>query len=67
MVGAHLLDDVVQTEGVNDRTQLASLGRLLNDRVVERWMREGVTVVDPATTWIDVGVELERDVTILPG
>ncbi len=67
MVGAHLLEDVVQTEGANDRAQLAGLGRLLNDRVVERWMREGVTVVDPATTWIDVGVELERDVTILPG
>ncbi len=67
MVGAHLLEDVVQTEGANDRAQLAGLGRLLNDRVVDRWMREGVTVVDPATTWIDVGVELERDVTILPG
>lgn len=67
MVGAHVLDDVVQTEGANDRAQLAALGRLLNERVVARWMREGVTVVDPATTWIDVDVDLARDVTILPG
>ncbi|CAB4734597.1 unannotated protein [freshwater metagenome] len=67
MVGAHVLADVVQTEGANDRAQLAALGRLLNDRVVDHWMREGVTVVDPATTWIDVHVDLGRDVTILPG
>ena len=67
VVGAHVLDDVVQTEGANDRAQLASLGRVLNQRTVERWMREGVTVVDPATTWIDVDVDLGRDVTILPG
>ena len=67
MVGAHVLDDVVQTEGANDRAQLAALGRVLNDRTVERWMREGVTVVDPATTWIDVDVDLGQDVTILPG
>ena len=38
-----------------------------NRRIVEGWMREGVTVVDPATTWIDVDVELGRDVTLLPG
>jgi bifunctional UDP-N-acetylglucosamine pyrophosphorylase/glucosamine-1-phosphate N-acetyltransferase len=67
VVGAHVLDDVVQTEGANDRAQLAALGRVLNQRTVERWMREGVTVVDPATTWIDVDVDLGQDVTILPG
>ena len=66
-VGAHVLEDVWQTEGVNDRVQLAQLGRVLNDRLVEHWMRQGVTVVDPATTWIDSAVELAADVTILPG
>ncbi|MFT4189649.1 MAG: bifunctional UDP-N-acetylglucosamine diphosphorylase/glucosamine-1-phosphate N-acetyltransferase GlmU [Aeromicrobium sp.] len=66
-VGAHVLEDVWQTEGVNDRVQLATLGRVLNDRLVEHWMRQGVTVVDPATTWIDSGVTLAPDVTILPG
>ncbi|WP_308196250.1 bifunctional UDP-N-acetylglucosamine diphosphorylase/glucosamine-1-phosphate N-acetyltransferase GlmU [Nocardioides bruguierae] len=66
-IGAHVLDDVVQTEGANDRAQLAGLARILNDRVLNRWMKEGVTIVDPATTWIDVDVDLAQDVTILPG
>ncbi len=66
-VGAHVLEDVWQTEGVNDRVQLATLGRVLNERLVEHWMRQGVTIVDPATTWIDSNVSLASDVTILPG
>ena len=66
-VGAYPIDDVMQTEGANDRVQLADLGRELNARIVTRWMREGVTVMDPATTWIDSAVVLAPDVTILPG
>jgi bifunctional UDP-N-acetylglucosamine pyrophosphorylase/glucosamine-1-phosphate N-acetyltransferase len=50
--------------GVNDRVQLAELGRALNARVLDGHMRAGVTVIDPASTWIDVGVTLEPDVTI---
>jgi bifunctional UDP-N-acetylglucosamine pyrophosphorylase/glucosamine-1-phosphate N-acetyltransferase len=57
----------MQTEGANDRIQLAQLGRELNRRIVEDWMREGVTVMDPATTWVDAAVLLAADVTILPG
>ena len=66
-VGAHRIDDVMQTEGANDRAQLAGLAAELNRRTLDRWMREGVTVVDPRTTWIDADVVLEPDVTILPG
>lgn len=66
-VGAVSITDIWQTEGVNDRVQLAQLRRELNRRVLEEWMRAGVTVFDPATTWVDVTVELERDVTLLPG
>jgi bifunctional UDP-N-acetylglucosamine pyrophosphorylase/glucosamine-1-phosphate N-acetyltransferase len=66
-VGAFPLDDVMQTEGANDRVQLAQLGRELNRRIVEGWMRDGVTVMDPATTWLDADVVLAPDVTILPG
>jgi bifunctional UDP-N-acetylglucosamine pyrophosphorylase/glucosamine-1-phosphate N-acetyltransferase len=65
-VGAHRVADTWQTEGVNDRAQLARVGAELNRRVVDGWMRAGVTVVDPATTWIDVGVTLASDVTLLP-
>ena len=66
-VGAHVIEDVRQTHGANDRAQLAELGRELNRRIVTRWMRDGVTVMDPATTWIDADVVLAVDVTILPG
>ena len=59
--------DVTLTLGVNDRVQLAEAGRLLNARTVRRWQLEGVTVQDPATTWIDVTATLAPDVTLLPG
>ncbi len=59
--------DSLLVEGVNDRVQLAALGAELNRRTLEGWMREGVTIVDPGTTWVDVDVELARDVTLLPG
>jgi bifunctional UDP-N-acetylglucosamine pyrophosphorylase/glucosamine-1-phosphate N-acetyltransferase len=58
--------DHTEILGVNDRVQLAELGRLLNRRVLDAWMRAGVTVVDPASTWIDVGVTLEPDVVVHP-
>jgi bifunctional UDP-N-acetylglucosamine pyrophosphorylase/glucosamine-1-phosphate N-acetyltransferase len=54
-------------EGVNDRVQLARLAKELNRRTVTAAMYAGVTIIDPETTWIDVGVTLERDVTLLPG
>ncbi|WP_139981679.1 bifunctional UDP-N-acetylglucosamine diphosphorylase/glucosamine-1-phosphate N-acetyltransferase GlmU [Nocardioides litoris] len=66
-VAAHPVDDVRQTEGVNDRAQLARAGAELNRRILDRWMREGVTVMDPATTWVDATVDLAPDVTLLPG
>jgi len=66
-VGAFPIDDVRQTEGANDRVQLAEMGREMNRRIVTRWMRDGVTVMDPATTWIDADVKLAEDVTLLPG
>jgi len=65
-VGAFRIDDVMQTEGANDRAQLAGLAAELNRRILTRWMQAGVTVVDPATTWVDVDVDLAPDVTLLP-
>ncbi len=66
-VGAFPIDDWVQTQGANDRVQLADLGRELNRRIVEDWMREGVTVMDPESTWIESDVKLAPDVILLPG
>ncbi|MBP6685825.1 MAG: bifunctional UDP-N-acetylglucosamine diphosphorylase/glucosamine-1-phosphate N-acetyltransferase GlmU [Leucobacter sp.] len=53
--------------GVNDRAQLAAAGRELNARIIRGHQRNGVTIVDPATTWIDADVSIESDVEILPG
>lgn len=61
------IDDEHLVAGANDKVQLAALGAELNRRIVERWMRAGVTVVDPASTIIDVEVRLEPDATIHPG
>jgi bifunctional UDP-N-acetylglucosamine pyrophosphorylase/glucosamine-1-phosphate N-acetyltransferase len=47
--------------------QLAAAGAVLNQRLLVAAMRAGVTVVDPATTWVDAGVEMGPDVTLLPG
>ena len=66
-VGALTTDDLWQGEGVNTRSQLARLGAELNRRTLERWMAEGVEIVDPASTWVDVTVELAADVSIRPG
>jgi bifunctional UDP-N-acetylglucosamine pyrophosphorylase/glucosamine-1-phosphate N-acetyltransferase len=56
-----------ETAGVNDRVQLAAAHRSYNARLLERHMRAGVTVVDPATTWLDATVEIEPDAVLLPG
>ncbi len=53
-------------EGVNDRAQLAETARRLNAMIVRGWQLAGVTVLDPATTWIDRAVQLAEDVEILP-
>ena len=66
-VGGAVLADSVQAEGVNDRIQLATLSAELNRRILRRWMADGVTVLDPATTWVHDAVDLAADVTLLPG
>ncbi|QIJ63162.1 bifunctional UDP-N-acetylglucosamine diphosphorylase/glucosamine-1-phosphate N-acetyltransferase GlmU [Streptomyces sp. JB150] len=66
-VGACVAGDHREIAGINNRLQLAEARRILNDRLLERAMLAGVTVVDPATTWVDVSVTFERDVVVHPG
>ncbi|MGW0042417.1 bifunctional UDP-N-acetylglucosamine diphosphorylase/glucosamine-1-phosphate N-acetyltransferase GlmU [Rhodococcus sp. NPDC003348] len=66
-VYAAQLADSGKVAGANDRVQLSALARDMNRRILEAHMRAGVTIVDPATTWIDVEVTIERDATIRPG
>ncbi|HEX9530832.1 MAG TPA: NTP transferase domain-containing protein [Acidimicrobiales bacterium] len=59
--------DPMEAAGVNDRAQLAIAEAELRDRTNERWMRRGVTMLDPERTYIDLSVELGTDVTLFPG
>jgi bifunctional UDP-N-acetylglucosamine pyrophosphorylase / glucosamine-1-phosphate N-acetyltransferase len=65
-VGTTLAADAGEIIGVNDRVQLAPARRELNDRILDGWMRAGVTIVDPASTWIDAGVTIGQDAEIGP-
>ncbi|MFG3198898.1 bifunctional UDP-N-acetylglucosamine diphosphorylase/glucosamine-1-phosphate N-acetyltransferase GlmU [Streptomyces sp. NPDC048208] len=66
-VGASVAGDHREIAGINNRVQLAEARRTLNDRLLTAAMLDGVTVVDPATTWVDVTVGFERDVVVHPG
>jgi bifunctional UDP-N-acetylglucosamine pyrophosphorylase / glucosamine-1-phosphate N-acetyltransferase len=66
-VAAHLTDDLAVTMGVNDRADLAAVETEARRRILDRHMRAGVTIVDPASTWIDVEVEIAADARIEPG
>jgi bifunctional UDP-N-acetylglucosamine pyrophosphorylase/glucosamine-1-phosphate N-acetyltransferase len=62
-----VLEDPSEAAGVNDRAQLAAAEAELRARTNERWMRRGVTMVDPEQTYIDAAVVLHPDVTLFPG
>jgi len=62
-----IVDDPMEAAGVNDRHQLAVAEAELRDRINERWMRRGVTMVDPEHTYVDTTVELAQDVVLYPG
>lgn len=63
---AYCTPDSNEALGINSRAQLAQAEAILRDRIVNHWMSEGVTIVDPTSTFIDMEVELTQDVTILP-
>jgi bifunctional UDP-N-acetylglucosamine pyrophosphorylase / glucosamine-1-phosphate N-acetyltransferase len=63
-VAVHVAPDARETLGCNDRAELAELRALMRDRVNTAWMRSGVLILDPATTWIDVTVRLAPDAVV---
>ena len=65
-VSAVVAADPADTNGVNDRLQLAAAEAELRRRTNEAWMRKGVTMVDPGRTYVDTTVELAADVTLFP-
>ena len=66
VVAVYSAFDPQEVEGINTRVELAAVAAKLRDRINERHMLAGVTIVDPATTWIDADVEIEADTTIHP-
>jgi bifunctional UDP-N-acetylglucosamine pyrophosphorylase/glucosamine-1-phosphate N-acetyltransferase len=66
-VAAHPADDFAVTMGVNDRAELAAVESEARRRILTAHMRAGVTVVDPASTWVDADVEIAADARIEPG
>ncbi|POX57099.1 bifunctional UDP-N-acetylglucosamine diphosphorylase/glucosamine-1-phosphate N-acetyltransferase GlmU [Streptomyces sp. Ru71] len=66
-VGASVAGDHREIAGINNRVQLSEARRILNERLLTAAMLSGVTVIDPATTWVDVTVTFEQDVVVHPG
>ena len=65
-VAVHVAADPFEVEGINTRVELAAAAAALRDRINEAHMLAGVTIVDPGSTWIEAGVEIEPDVTVHP-
>jgi bifunctional UDP-N-acetylglucosamine pyrophosphorylase / glucosamine-1-phosphate N-acetyltransferase len=65
-VSVHVAADPFEAEGINTRVEFAAAAARLRDGINEGHMLAGVTIVDPATTWIEADVEIEPDVTIHP-
>jgi bifunctional UDP-N-acetylglucosamine pyrophosphorylase/glucosamine-1-phosphate N-acetyltransferase len=63
---AWICPEAAATLGINTRAELAVAAAVLRDRINERHMLAGVTIVDPGTTWIEAGVELAEDVVVHP-
>lgn len=66
-VEAFTLSDPAEAQGVNTQAQLAAARAEIRRRVIEGWLRDGVVIVDPANTYVDVTVRLSAGVTLLPG
>jgi len=66
-IGSIMVEDPLETAGVNDRLQLATAEAELRRRTNEHLLRSGVTMVDPSNTYVDTTVQIGQDVTIFPG
>jgi bifunctional UDP-N-acetylglucosamine pyrophosphorylase/glucosamine-1-phosphate N-acetyltransferase len=60
-------EDGSEIFGINSRADLAKAGRALNDRVLSALMDQGVTILDPASTWVEPGVKVGQDTVLFPG
>ncbi|HOJ11643.1 MAG TPA: bifunctional UDP-N-acetylglucosamine diphosphorylase/glucosamine-1-phosphate N-acetyltransferase GlmU [Clostridiales bacterium] len=66
-VGAYVVENPVEILGVNDRVQLYQVSEFLGKRILEKHMKEGVTIIDPGNIYIDDSVKIGVDTVIYPG
>lgn len=66
-IGAYVLDDEREMKAVNDRVQLHEVTKIMQNRINEMHMKNGVTMIDPNSTYIDFGIEIGKDTVIYPG
>lgn len=66
IVAAHVVDDPALVLGINDRVALAEVTQLAQRRILEQHMRNGVTIVDPGSTYVDATVTIGQDTTLEP-
>ena len=67
LLSAYQTEDFDETLGVNDRVALAQAEQIMRKRINEKHMRNGVTIIDPATTYIESDVRIGQDTVIYPG
>lgn len=65
-ISGSLASDPEEFIGINTRVHLAEVEAILRRRLADKWMLEGVTITDPATTYLDAEVQIGRDTSILP-
>ncbi len=65
-VNAHILKNNEEIFGINSKTHLAEASRMLNQRIIRNHLDNGVTIIDPLTTWISPETEIEADTVIYP-
>ena len=65
-VNAHILEKNEEIYGINSRANLAEATKMMTERTLNKLMEEGVTIVDPASTWIDPSTSVGKDTVIYP-
>lgn len=65
-VNAHILERNEEIYGINSKLNLAEATKIMNQRTLNKLMTEGVTIVDPSSTWIDEQTEIGKDTIIYP-
>ncbi|MEW9122671.1 MAG: bifunctional UDP-N-acetylglucosamine diphosphorylase/glucosamine-1-phosphate N-acetyltransferase GlmU [Thermotaleaceae bacterium] len=66
-IGAYTIEDSTDIMGVNSRVQLAEAEEIMRHRILQGFMEEGVSIIDPKSTYIDKAVRINRDTIIYPG